>query len=115
MDVSGATDQHRCKSPLPYEAITMSSQSFFFAQLLSLRMEHLELSAGSRRAHISDHIAVWSRSKSSIGISDTVLPAKLGESFMPTDTIVVLIMATAFGIFAATLYWADVRTRGLSK
>jgi len=24
---------------------------------------------------------------------------------MPTDTIVVLIMATAFGIFAATLYY----------
>jgi hypothetical protein len=34
---------------------------------------------------------------------------------MPTDTIVVLIMATAFGFFAATLYWADLHTRGLSK
>jgi hypothetical protein len=29
--------------------------------------------------------------------------------------IVVLTMAGAFGIFAATLYWADLRTRGLSK
>ena len=37
------------------------------------------------------------------------------ESFMPTDTIAVLIMATAFGIFAATLHWADLRTRGLSR
>jgi hypothetical protein len=34
---------------------------------------------------------------------------------MPTDTIVVLIMATAFGIFAATLYWADLHTRGVSR
>jgi hypothetical protein len=34
---------------------------------------------------------------------------------MPTDTIIVLFMATAFGIFAATLYWADLRTRGVSK
>jgi hypothetical protein len=34
---------------------------------------------------------------------------------MPTDTIVVLMMATAFGIFAATLCWADLHTRRLSK
>jgi hypothetical protein len=34
---------------------------------------------------------------------------------MPADMIVVLVMATAFGIFAATLYWADLQTRGLSK
>jgi hypothetical protein len=25
------------------------------------------------------------------------------------------LIATAFGIFAATLYWADLHTRGLSK
>jgi hypothetical protein len=30
---------------------------------------------------------------------------------MPVDTIVVVLMAAAFGIFAATLYWADLRTR----
>jgi hypothetical protein len=34
---------------------------------------------------------------------------------MATDTIVVLMMATAFGIFAATLYWADLHTRRLAK
>jgi len=34
---------------------------------------------------------------------------------MPTDTIVVLAMASAFGIFAATLYWAGLRTRGVSN
>jgi hypothetical protein len=34
---------------------------------------------------------------------------------MPMDTIVVVIMAAAFCIFAATLYWADLRTRGLSR
>ena len=34
---------------------------------------------------------------------------------MPIDIIVVALVAAAFGIFAATLYWADLRTRGLSK
>jgi hypothetical protein len=29
--------------------------------------------------------------------------------------IAALIVATAFGFFAAPLYWADLRTRGLSK
>jgi len=42
-------------------------------------------------------------------------PVARRESFMPTDTIVVLVMAAAFGIFAATLYWADLRTRGVTK
>ena len=42
-------------------------------------------------------------------------PEERRESFMPTDTIVVLVMAAAFGIFAATLYWADLRTRGVTK
>jgi hypothetical protein len=34
---------------------------------------------------------------------------------MPIDTIVVVLMAAGFGIFAATLYWADLRTRGLTR
>ena len=42
-------------------------------------------------------------------------PEKRREPPMPTDTIVVLVMAAAFGIFAATLYWADLRTRGVTK
>ena len=37
------------------------------------------------------------------------------ESFMPIDTIVVVLIAAAFGIFAATLYWADLRTRELTR
>ena len=37
------------------------------------------------------------------------------ESSMPVDTIVVVLMAAAFGIFAATLYWADLRTRELTR
>ena len=32
---------------------------------------------------------------------------------MTTDTIVVLMIAMAFGIFAGTLYWADLHTRSL--
>jgi hypothetical protein len=35
------------------------------------------------------------------------------EQLMPTDLIVVVAMAIAFGVFAATLYWADLQTRGL--
>jgi hypothetical protein len=34
---------------------------------------------------------------------------------MPKDIIVVALIAAAFGIFAATLYWADLHTGGLSK
>jgi hypothetical protein len=34
---------------------------------------------------------------------------------MPIDTIVVVLMAAAFGVFAATLYWADLRTRGQAR
>jgi hypothetical protein len=42
-------------------------------------------------------------------------PWNQGSHAMPTDAIVVLIMAVAFGIFAGTLYWADVQTRALPK
>jgi len=38
-----------------------------------------------------------------------------GSRLMPIDIIVVALIAAAFAIFAATLYWADLRTRGLSK
>jgi hypothetical protein len=34
---------------------------------------------------------------------------------MLTAAIVTLLMASAFGIFAATLYWTDLQTRGLGK
>jgi hypothetical protein len=34
---------------------------------------------------------------------------------MPTDMIVVILMAAAFIIFAVALYWADLQTRGMSK
>jgi len=34
---------------------------------------------------------------------------------MPTDLIVVGLMAVGFGLFAATLYWADVFTRGVRR
>jgi len=34
---------------------------------------------------------------------------------MQTDIIVVALIAAAFGTFAATLYWADLHTGGLSK
>jgi hypothetical protein len=34
---------------------------------------------------------------------------------MPTEIVVVALIAAAFGVFAATLYWADLHTRELSK
>ena len=34
---------------------------------------------------------------------------------MPLDTIMVVLIAAAFGIFAATMYWADLQTRELRK
>jgi hypothetical protein len=45
----------------------------------------------------------------------SIMAPERRESFMPVDTIVVVLMAAAFGIFAATLYWADLRTRGLTR
>ena len=34
---------------------------------------------------------------------------------MPTEIIVIAVVVAAFGVFAATLYWADLQTRGLDK
>lgn len=34
---------------------------------------------------------------------------------MTTDMIFVALIAAAFGVFAAALYWGDLQTRGLSK
>ena len=34
---------------------------------------------------------------------------------MPLDIILVVSIAAGFGIFAATLFWADLQTRGLDK
>jgi hypothetical protein len=38
-----------------------------------------------------------------------------GVRSMPTDIIVIAMVAAVFGLFAATLYWADLQTRGLTK
>jgi hypothetical protein len=34
---------------------------------------------------------------------------------MPTEIIVLALIASAFCAFAATLHWADLHTRGLGK
>jgi hypothetical protein len=34
---------------------------------------------------------------------------------MSMDAVVLVMIVAAFGVFAATLYWADLQTRGLSK
>ena len=34
---------------------------------------------------------------------------------MPLDITLVVFIAAAFGVLAATLYWADLQTRGLNK
>jgi len=34
---------------------------------------------------------------------------------MPSEIIVVALITAAFGAFAATLFWVDLRTRELSK
>jgi len=53
--------------------------------------------------------------KASKGAPSIMASPERRESSMPIDTIVVVLMAAAFGIFAATLYWADLRTRGLTR
>jgi hypothetical protein len=51
----------------------------------------------------------------SVGACNILLAVKRGSRPMPLDTIMVVFIAAAFGIFAATLFWADLQTRGLGK
>ena len=44
-----------------------------------------------------------------------MLPMNQGSHPMSMDTIVLVLIAAAFGVFAATLYWADLQTRGVGK
>jgi hypothetical protein len=48
-------------------------------------------------------------------VASCSLAENRGSRLMPTDIIVVTLTAAAFGIFAATLYWADLHTGGLGK
>jgi hypothetical protein len=34
---------------------------------------------------------------------------------MSTNFVVIVAIVAAFGVFAATLFWADIQTRGLSR
>ena len=34
---------------------------------------------------------------------------------MSMDALVLVVIVAAFGVFAATLYWADLQTRGVSE
>jgi hypothetical protein len=42
-------------------------------------------------------------------------PGTKGAYTMPTEIIVAALMAAAFGIFAVTLYWADLHTREVMR
>ena len=37
------------------------------------------------------------------------------RSMLPMEIVVLTLIATAFCAFAATLYWADLQTRGLGR
>jgi hypothetical protein len=46
----------------------------------------------------------------------TMLPSTRGDvSMLPMEIVVLTLIATAFCAFAATLYWADLQTRGLGR
>jgi hypothetical protein len=34
---------------------------------------------------------------------------------MSTDALVLVVIVAAFGVFAATLYWAELQTRGINR
>jgi hypothetical protein len=53
--------------------------------------------------------------KAAVDVSAIMLPVKRGNDPMTTDMIFVVLIAAAFGVFAVTLYWGDLQTRGLSK
>jgi hypothetical protein len=45
----------------------------------------------------------------------TILSTIQGAKPMPTEMIVISAIVAAFGLFAATLFWADLQTRELGK
>jgi hypothetical protein len=53
--------------------------------------------------------------KAALGGLSIMLAVSGGSYPMATDMIFVVLIAAAFGVFAATLYWADLQTRGLGK
>jgi hypothetical protein len=54
--------------------------------------------------------------KASILAVGTMPPLTRGDvSMLPMEVIALALIATAFCAFAATLYWADLQTRGLGK
>jgi hypothetical protein len=53
--------------------------------------------------------------KAATGISSIVLPGNSRSSPMSTNFIVLATIVAAFGVFAATLFWADVQTRRVNR
>lgn len=53
--------------------------------------------------------------KALLGVRDIMVPEEERSDSMPLDVILVVFIAVGFGIFAATLFWADLQTRGLGK
>jgi hypothetical protein len=53
--------------------------------------------------------------KASVGICATMISRNRRSRPMALDVMLVVCIAAGFGILAATLYWADLQTRGLSK
>lgn len=53
--------------------------------------------------------------KAALGVCDIILPQNRRSCQMPLDIALVVFIAASFGAFAATLYWADLQTRGLGK
>jgi hypothetical protein len=51
----------------------------------------------------------------SAGIFAIMPPVSQGSRSMPIDIIVIAVISVAFGVFAATLYWADLQTREITK
>jgi hypothetical protein len=70
------------------------------------------LSPRIRRPCSNRHL-IWI--KASVGIRDIMLSRNRRSFPMPLDIILVVIIAGAFGILAATLFWADLQTRELGK
>jgi hypothetical protein len=53
--------------------------------------------------------------KAPLGVCDIMLAGNRRSHSMPLDIILVVFIAAAFGILAATLFWADLQTRAFDK
>jgi hypothetical protein len=71
--------------------------------------------AGRRVAQTGVQLSFDRDQSLKVGVGHHGVDEPDGVRSMPTEIIVIASIMAAFAAFAATLYWADLRTRGLGR